>query len=299
MPDFPWLRQIKVTFGGKSYLSDGTQSTLRISAKINKTIQSVGDLSTVTLYNLSPDMRSVLSASRRLPCTIEAGWTQGGPGVTECFKGNVVTATHTRAGADIVTTVDVVSGLEDCLTARVQKTWQPGTLVLSVISDIVDCIKPKPESLVIREIKDEKIGFKGWSAACNAKQALNMLSAEFGFSWTIADNQFRAVKDNKTINNAGTVKSPYLISVTPVYTGELYAKIATGLNFRCTYRNTLLPGDKVSVESKVDPRWNGGAHQIQKVTHSLDCWNGASFISDVSCLMDPKTVAGNAGGFGQ
>lgn len=140
MAGVPYLRRMRVTFENlagqtKTYESDGTQSNLRISARVEKTIQSLPGASTLSVYNLSADTRGGFERGKT-KVSIEAGWDDGG-GLTRCFYGAVVTAVSRRAGADIVTSIEAVSGLEALQNAYIKKTWPAGTCVKDICKDIV------------------------------------------------------------------------------------------------------------------------------------------------------------------
>ena len=291
--DFPWLRRIYVSFdgaGGGIYQSDGTQRQARIIARVEKTIQGIPNATSLTLYNLSENTRSSFQRGKT-KVTIKAGWDEGPfKGLKQCFKGTLATAASQRAGADIVTSITAISAIDDLNLTTVDKTWLPGYPVAEIVKELADML---PGVTVDRNrIKyiENYIATGAWSHKGTVRTALDHLSREFGFSWNIADQHFQACKDLKSFGGGTVVKSPYLIDVNPVFTGQGMMQMVKGLRIRCTFNATVNPLFNVSVESEVEKRFNGGAYIMHTVVHNLDCWNAASFVTEINAVADPASA---------
>lgn len=292
--DFPWLRWIKVTFEGLSgggnsvYESDGTQETARIVTRVEKTIQSLPAATNLMMYNLSENTRNSFVRGQT-KVRIEAGWKQGPfAGLKQCFYGSSVTSFSQRAGSDIVTSINAISMAEDLTTTSIFKTWGPGTSVESIVKELAGKLKNIKE-VRVKDIT-AKVSKGGWTHSDTVRNALERLSAEFGFSWNICDGVFQALKDKKTFGGNTVIKSPYLIDINPVFTGPGSEQIATGLRIRSTFNATVIPMFNVGVQSVIEKRFNSGSYIVQSVVHNLDCWNKNSFISEINTLIDPASA---------
>jgi hypothetical protein len=295
-----WLRRIRATFTGLAlatdsatftgegktiaYESTGRPDDLRITAQIRKHIHGIPSASQITLFNLSPETRG---AFRRggTKIRIEAGWDQGpGAGLKQCFYGSLLTAVHARAGADIATTIHAISGFDALSNENKPGTWSEGCPVRKIVEYMVEKL-PGVTFDPARIKVDRTIGEKGWSWVGPPAAGLNALGREYGFSWTIVDGMFQAVGDKANFGICATLKDPYLVGVNPVLAGPL--QIATGIQARCAFEAALAPAWKVAIDSKTNPKYNGGDYRITSVVHHLDCRTINSFVSDVTAFMPP------------
>lgn len=295
--DFPWLRRIKVTFEGLSgggnavYESDGTQETARIIARVEKTIQGIPNATNLMLYNLSENTRgSFLRGETKVK--IEAGWDKGPRAeLKQCFKGSLVTAFSQRAGSDIVTSINAISAIDDLNLNTINERWEAGFPVRGIVVYLANELKPgvNVDGGKIKYITG-KVGDGGWQHCGTVRTALEALSKEFGFSWNIVDQNFQACKDLKSFGGDTKIKSPYLIDLNPVFSGQGMEQLVKGLRVRCTFDATVNPLFNISVESTVEKRFNSGTYIVQGVVHNLDCWNASSFITEINCTADPDSA---------
>lgn len=291
--DFDWLRRIRVSFeglqggGSKSYDSDGTRASARIVARIEKVIQDLPDASTVMLYNLSADTRAAF-VDGKTKIRVEAGWDQGPrAGLRQCYYGTLVTAFSQRSGQDIVTSVSSISMGEGLATATVIQSWGPGTPVKTIVRRMAEKLRDvRIDAARIMGLDGMSVGKGGWAHADTARRGLDRLSTEFGFSWTICDGVFQAVKDRRALGGGAVIESPYLIDVNPVLYGSGIGRAITGLRIRCTFAPTVNPQRAVSVRSTVEPRFNREEYLVQSVTHELDCFNKHSFVTQINAAKD-------------
>ncbi len=303
--DFPWLRRIKVTFSGLalatdsvtftgagktvSYECDGTQQNVRVVAKVHKVIQGLPDATNLMLWNLSPDTRNYFVRGRT-KVRIEAGWDYGPfAGLRQCFYGSFVNSVSMRAGPDIVTSINAISAVDDLALTPVNEEWSAGVPVRTIVNYLASLLAGVAlDNARIKGFDDRKIGPGGWSCCGTVRGALNALSSEFGFSWTICDGYFQAVGDEKSLGGITGVRDPYLIDINPVFTGPGMEQAATGLRIRCAFNATVDPMFRVSVESQIEPRYNGGGYTVQTVDHDLGCFPGDNFMTAINAKIDEE-----------
>lgn len=286
--DFPWLRRIRVTFEGMTgnardvYESDGTHENARIIARISKTLQSLPAATTLMLYNLSPETRRSLQKGS-IKVKIDAGWDQGPfKGLRQCFYGSLLTSYSIRAGADIVTSITAMSMAEDIAKAWHNYTWGAKTPVMTIVEDLVAKLENvKIDRARIKGLEGKYVGDGGWSHSDSVRSALERLSREFGFSWTITDGCFQAVKDLKSFGGNEVIEDQYLIDVNPILSGNGISQTVQGLKIRCTFRATVNPAFDLRVNSKISPEYNSGTYYALSIAHELDCFNANSFITEI------------------
>lgn len=291
---WPWLRRIKVTFDGLSgnrkaiFQSDGTQNNIRITANVRKTLQSMPAATNLMIYNLDSDTRGSFQRTKT-KVTIEAGWDNGPfAGLSECFKGSIVTAFSQRAGADIVTNINSMSCIDDLVVVTIDKTWARNESVASIVNELADML-PGVKRKMISGFADRKIADGGWTYSGTVKNALGYLSNEFGFSWTIVDDCFQAIRDQTGFANNVIIREPFLRDVNPVFQGAGLLQTARGLRIRCAFNPNVLPMFNVRVESQIEPKFNGGVYIVQNVDHALDCFSGDSFTTTINTIIDSES----------
>jgi hypothetical protein len=292
---WPYLRRIEVKFSNipQPFASTGRQAAengkdnARITVRIEKAIQGISTAN-VTLYNLSPDTRTMFQRDTT-KVEVKAGWERGiGPEPSRCFYGSLFTAQHNRSGPDIVTTIHAMSMIGDLAKTEIRKPWGQGYPVRNIVIDLANELA-KGGNIEVDEKRivgiNKVVGKKCWAHAGAARDALDNLGREHGFSWTVIDGKFQAIADDKNLGGTTTVKEPYLIDVNPVLTGV--QQIATGLRVRCMFNADLDPGRNITVQSKLS-RFSGQPYRINRTAHSLDCFSANSFISDVTAFLPPS-----------
>jgi hypothetical protein len=302
--NYRWLRRIRATFTGLNLATDsvtftgagktsiyettGRQDGLRISAAIIKAVNGLPGASNIMLYNLSPETRGAFVRNQTM-VKIEAGWDQGSnSGIQKAFSGHVLSAGHSRAGADIVTTVRATSGIDDLMQEEERKTWKQGYPVWDIVMELAGKLPGVTvDPAKIKDI-DMVVGRKGWSWAGSVIPALAALGREYGFSWTVIDDVFQAVKDGKSnFGICATLKEPYLIEVNAVLAGPL--QLATGIQAKCAFNPLIMPGFNIQINSALAKKFNGADYRVASVTHNLDCFASNSFTTNVMAFMPPSS----------
>ncbi len=280
-PTTPWLRKMKVTFSNgnahgngyeKSFWSDGTLNTLRISARIEKYVASMPAATQLMMYNMSLETRNSFTRNET-KVMIEAGWENSGMSIV--FRGDFLTAQTNRRGADTITTIFAASAHDALVSTLVNKTWGGGAKVEWILRDLVASL----DGVTMGYIKNinATVGDRGYSMYGSAGNILNSLAREFGFSWTIDDGIFQAIGDKNAIATGPLLQAPYLIDANPLLSGA--QQWTYGIKATTTFNFSLQPGHVFSVKS-VDSLLNGTYYAAQ-VSHNLDCYESRSFITEV------------------
>lgn len=279
--DFPWLRRIELTFSGlrggngKKLVSTGKQGSLRITARIQKSIIGVASPAQIMIYNLDKDTRDSFVRSKTT-LLIEAGWDHGPlTKLTKCYEGELLSAESHRHGPDIVTVINSIPGCKALSEANIRKTWPAGEKVRKIVEELAKML-PNVTVDTTRMIGiDQVVGDGGWSYSGLIKDTLEALGKEFSFSSSVIDQVFQAVGDKVVLEKVTTIEDPYLIDVNPMLATPL--QVVSGISWKCTFNPAVMPGEWVKINSTLSK--HNGTYRVNIVNHDLDCFSKHSFIT--------------------
>lgn len=298
--DFPWLRRIQVQFeklrGGNTLTleSTGKPDALRITVHIQKLMNGVPTATQITIYNLSEDTRASFVNNETI-VTIRAGWDFGPKaGMNVCFVGQLLQSVSLRSGAEIITTIHCLSGATSMAESIFCDHYPAGMPVSSIVKALAQTF-PKVHVDSARIIGIEgNLDSGGWSYCGCTKNALDELKKQFGFSWSIVDQNFSAIGDRTRedqLNPLAYLADPYLIAVNPIL--NTVAQIDVGISFSCTFNSGILPLFPVNIKSVLSPKYNG-KWIVSQITHKLDCYTATSFQTEGVAYRYGKGAAANA-----
>ena len=289
MSDFkPWLRQAELVIGPLpeyraaelqngpsnkkqmlSVYSDGTQDTLRLKFSINlhKIYTAAG--SSITVYNLSPELRASINI-RFIGVVLRVGWKN--LGMKNLFSGSLISAYSRREGADILTTINAVGGYgasgrsytgagNNVELSKDRNIWKftPGTelkFIIQLLAGYMMGVTTLDATLI--NVPDRVMGYRGLTVFGKIDEILKDLARIYGFTWWIDNNQFHAEIDGKAPVQPAQLlsyKNGTLMRAEPILTGtwQMYA----GLSFRALLDPTIRPGKNVVIESSVNSALSG------------------------------------------
>ncbi len=287
---FNWIRQIELTASGlngvpdKVFIADGSRNTLRISARIQKFF-GIGDPTQIMIFNLDDDTAASLKR-QEATFQIKTCWRDGSRGGDweEVFYGTMLNSETYRSGAEKVTVIYSISGLDALSRARMNKTWC-NTDVRTVFVEMCQELSQQSGGKVQFDEKNlvaiprTKIGDDGWSAHGYIKSSMQDLAKSFQFSWSISGREIRASKDGVIGGKIHVIKDPELIDVNPQFNTAL--QMDAGLSFSCQYNAGIQPHDGVKVISSIPSNRDRfqKAYKINRVIHDLDSHSANSFIT--------------------
>jgi len=273
------IRQVQVRIGPfKDYEKKGTKSAividsnglssdLRIDFSVNKHITGSPNETQLTLTNLSQNTRNALQ-QQGLSVELYGGYV--GQELNLISKGGILAAPTQRAGSEIVTTIYVMDGMGASLRSFYNKSYTGSIAVSTIIKEIAE----KMEGVTIGEINvTGKLANKGRIFNGRAIDSLDSLARAFGFSWSIQNNVFQAIDDDKSSKKLYSITpEDNLISISPLLNGVIKAQV--GVQIETVLNPKITPGDTVKVTSNVSPNLNGkyviDECQIGGSTHGSD-----------------------------
>ena len=237
-------RKIAVSFGVKG--SEGKKITdLRIIFEIEKTSESNPNTIKIQIFNLNKDSWAVLENTKSdLSIILELGYKDEPMEIL--FKGDITKASHTRQGADIVTTIEAGDGTKGLMNATLDKSYKAGTDEKNVIKDLVNTIK-ESGSIVVGNLSKLKtnISQNGLSISGMSKDLLDKLVKKQDLEWNIQDNVLQILEPKGNTGEEAIKLTPQTGLIgTPV-------KREDGIEFTALIQTTKMkPGRLIHIESR-------------------------------------------------
>lgn len=247
---------------GIRFISNGNVNTLKIQAHIEKAIAGAGNTATVFLFNLNRETREALTT----PGLTMNIFTRTDDGeYMPAFFGGLTGVYTERIGTEIRTRLVGFSAMSNLYELPVQASYEKGIEVSKIVTEIaqkIPGITVDPAHINIEGVTGES----GFKQIGSVPGVLDSLSKQFGFSWSIQDGVFVALKDGTGEDTAIRLTSESgLIKVSPRFTG--ITQVQVGVDITSKYVDGIRPGQIVSIESKIHPEKLNGEY----VVHTLDC----------------------------
>jgi len=192
-------RLITIEVGVRGQESALEISQLRISFKINKTLEHSSNSATISIYNLSENTRTLLKEVFN-SIIIKAGYADGA-GTKLAFIGDITESTTKRQGANLVTTISAGDSLKVLQNTKFNQSYSEGVSGYQILNDIVDALG-LPVKLTDRLKKViQKKGKKfanGYSANGNAKEQLTKLAKQLNLEWSFQNGTIKLLEKEET-----------------------------------------------------------------------------------------------------
>ena len=232
-------------------ISNGNINTPKISVSISKAALSVWHSCTIDIYNLSKETRAALKSG--LSVNVFAGFE--GQEKELVFRGGIIYTNNDRQGPDIVTKISCSTAMGGMLLSNTSKTYTNGVPIAQAVEELAKQIPGVTVDSKNIQISG-KVGYSGFSFAGPTKQALDKLANQFGFSWTVDNDVFKAVADGKnTPGEAVLIPANGLRKVSPRINGMwMYQE---GADIEAQYQPGVELWKVVTVKSVLNPTMNG------------------------------------------
>lgn len=171
-------------------ISNGNINTPKISVSIHKAALAVWHTCTLDIYNLSAETRKALKSG--LSVNVYAGYE--GQEKELVYRGGIIYTNNDRQGSDIITRVSCSTAMGGMMMSNTSKTYTYGVPVAQAVEELakqIPGVTVDPKNIQIKG----SVGYSGFSFVGPTKQALDKLANQFGFSWTVDNNIFKAMAD--------------------------------------------------------------------------------------------------------
>ena len=182
---------------------------------VSKDLSGKPNKATIDVYNLTSDHRAALSerASKKnkpVRVRLEAGYEDG---TARIFEGDLRILYHERSRGDIITRVETGDGDAIASTARIFRSWGPGTPVAQVIKDIAATL-----NIGEGNVRAATAGalLEGWgptytqgaAAAGRSFQELSRICRSAGLLFSIQDGTLQFLVEDKALNKTAVLVTP-------------------------------------------------------------------------------------------
>lgn len=276
-------RTVKVSVGvrGEEAL---LLENLRITFKIEKTLEKTPNNAIIEIYNLSEDSRAVFE-QKGVAIRLTAGY---GDGAKDIFVGDIAVVTTKRSGPDILTSVEAADGLLSFQTKEADLSFAAGSKSGTVIDKLTDAF-----GLVQGEVQgfnrnDEHLNGLTLSGRIH-NHIDTLLGKQPDLSWSIQDSRLQILPKSKGSTRpavlltpeTGLVGSPFKRTVLQqdIAKKKDGAEAVNGVQLKSLLNPELTAGRLIQVKAK----FVTGIFKIEKVVHSGDT-HGTSYYSDVEAV---------------
>lgn len=191
-----WLRRATITIGTKQFTED-----LRFKFVVKKTLKPDPNTAEVQLWNLAPEMLRYFAENEALPVRIDAGYEEG---MSTLFLGEMRTGETERKGDDDVSTLFCGDSEKGLRTARVSKSFKPGTPPDAILKEVARAlgVGEGNVSQAVARIKVAGIAkaFSGGTVLLgSAAQEMSSVCTGMGLSWSVQDRKLQILELGKAL----------------------------------------------------------------------------------------------------
>lgn len=255
---------------------------LRVTFKIEKHLNTDPNTCTLTVTNANEATRAEL-ARKPLVVRIDAGHVDD-VGPRHLFTGNLRNGYSRQDDTEWTSVMELGDGAAMFEGARVNKAFVRGTPVISVLRELAASMGVSlPDALVVSSELQRQFA-TGVSLYGQAADEMSRQLAPFGYSWSIQDGRFVALRDDQAApgtalliaESTGMIGSPTF--ATPS-TGDIKKGKPAKLQFKTILYPQVTPGFLVSVQSRAID----GIFRAERVTHVGDSHSLEDWITEVEC----------------
>ena len=232
---------------------------LDIAFRVERDLKPEPNTAEIDIYNLAPANRKRLQGLGDAVVVLEVGYESG---VSTIFRGDLKSAVTRRDGADLVTQVRAGDGARARQTARVNRSFAPGTPVEAVLREITGAMGVDTGDVgdILRAVVagGRRILEGGFSASGNAAGELTRVTRSAGLEWSVQDGRLQLLSQGRALQGKAIRLSPDtgLIDAPEIDDkGQLRA--------RTLIIPDLSPGKRVQVDSE----FVTGVYRVEKTRH--------------------------------
>lgn len=255
---------------------------LDINFTIERTLKRQPNTAEINVINLSPDSRAAIEEKGTASVTLEAGYKDR---ISLIFSGDLRDVHTERDGATIITKISSGDGEKKHRTARVNKSYAPGTTIKKVIRDCAQAMGVGVGNLnALGSVEFPKAGATfptGTTLSGYVSDELYAILRSAGLEYSIQDGKLQIVTRGKALNDEAIILAP-----DTGLTGSASVGSDGILHATCLMIPDLIPGRMVKVRStqafenilSIQSRGKGRRHlegfagvfRAQKCTYSGD-----------------------------
>ena len=266
MADLLFDRKIEITIGKRGQ-TGFIYKDLRVTFKVEKSLNSKPNKSEIKIYNLTKDNRSKAEQSGNV-LLLKAGY---GKNIETIFTGDVAKAKTELEGTDYVTVFELGEGEFLFKTAKADISFSKGTDLKEAITSILNSSGFSLGDItgLVSEKLQSPLVLSG-----NVRKHLDDIATRQNLEWSIQDEKIQILKKGEATKEEVFVLSPNtgLIGIPKNRVGKTEGE--KGIEFECLMNGKLKPGRKVQIESS----FFQGRYRIEKIVYQ-----GDNYGQDFTC----------------
>lgn len=233
-------------------VADGTNQRLRVAFTASKTLSGEPNKTEISVYNLSRETRQALRANLTR-VRVVAGYSSAEDSAGLVASGALLSAVTVKQGPDVITRLTLLDGYGGMVFGSYSRSFAGSTPMREVVRSIASSMP----GLEVGQIDlTGQVGPKGAVFSGMPSSQLNKLADQNGFSWSVQNGTFQAIKDDATSGRRFSFASDRnLLQCTPILNGPLQRKV--GVEIVAKFDARMVPGDMMTIQSVVSPDLSG------------------------------------------
>lgn len=261
-------RNVQVTIGPKGKIGK-LITGIRITGKIEKSLEQAPNPATFELYNLSEDTRALATKAGAV-IIVKAGYGDNPPII---YQGDIARVLPKRKGPDIILTVEAGDGETNYQNASADISLAPGALFGQVYDNLAGQFGLSKGQEVGMDRNQQYL--QGYSGTGLVRDQMKTILSKQGLGYSIQDNQLQVIPlDGATDElvvvlkpSTGLIGSPFKqITLRQDLAKQGKEAKKDGVHFTSLLNAQIRPGRRVKIESSEVT----GIYKVEKVTHQFD-----------------------------
>lgn len=248
-------------------------TNLRVQFNIEKSVDSSPNTCDVTITNLSERTRANVT-KKPVIVRLDAGYQDD---VRHLFTGDLRWGNSQRETTDWETLLQLADGDRAYRYARVNRSFKPGTNVLTVLQECAKTFGLELDKSVVASDALKKQFASGKTLTGTTRDELTALLAPFNYRWSFQDGRLQILTDEETrADRAILVNQANGMIGIPSYAPPNNPGEPPMLTVKMLLYPQLTPGGTIQVQSKnLD-----GIFRVERVTHTGDT-HGDEWTSEI------------------
>lgn len=257
-------------------------STLRVQFKVEKNLAKDPNTCEVIVTNAAPGTRTDLCRTP-LVLRIDAGHRQDA-GARHVFTGSLRHGYSKRDGVNWSTVLELGDGAAMFDGARASRAFTRGTRKVDVVRYVASTMGVELPRELANDPDLQRTIASGETVYGDSHAEMTRLLAPFGYSWSVQDGRFQALRDEQAApgtalvisKDTGLIGSPQFKTPSK---GDVKKNKPPELTFKTILYPQITPGFLAHVQSEAID----GIFRAERVTHTGDSHSNDDWVTEVEC----------------
>lgn len=243
--------------------------TLACYFSIEKTLNRDPNKAQVTIYNLNEVHRKTLQ--KTWPLIVQAGYVGN---KQQIFYGDISFVDSRREVSDWVTSIEANDGGKNYSSARMSKSFGPGTTMQQLLTEAALALGILPGNSVTKFAASPSglvVFQKGVAVSGRVTKILDKYVSSAGYQWSIQDGQLQVLTPEET-----TLEKVVVLNKATGLIGSPEKGEDGTVKARCLLNGAIRPGCRTVIESEMVT----GTYKVDRASFVGDTW-GNDWYTDL------------------